>query len=83
GTAPRPATVAWDFEGEYEAGKWHGIGNTYRNHDQALAYLRRRAETDKQHRRISMVRATTTYTVEETTATARPGQPETDQETQS
>jgi hypothetical protein len=86
GTAPRSATVAWDFEGEYEADKWHGIGTTYRNgeYDQALAYLDRRAETDKQHRRIRMVRAATTYTVEaERTPTAveRSGQPETDPET--
>lgn len=62
----RPAAIAWDFEGEYEADRWHGIGHTYRNgeHDQALAYLKRRAETDKEHRRIRMVRAATTYTVE-------------------
>ncbi|MFI2761362.1 hypothetical protein ACH5A3_21210 [Streptomyces echinatus] len=64
GEAPRPATVVWSFEGEYEADKWHGIGNTHRDHDKALNYLKHRAETDKEHRRIRMVRATTTHTVE-------------------
>lgn len=63
--APHPATSAWTFEGEYEAGKWHGIGGTYRDgeRDQALAYFKQRAATDKEHRRLRMLRADTVYTV--------------------
>jgi hypothetical protein len=67
--APHPARSTWTFEGEYEDGKWHGIGNTWSDnvfddaHDRALAEFKQRTQTDKVHLRIRMLRADTVYTV--------------------
>lgn len=67
--APHPAASTWTFEGNYEADKWHGIGSAYPDnvydnaYDMALEDFKRRAENDKEHLRIRMVRADTVYTV--------------------
>lgn len=67
--APHPARSTWTFEGEYEADKWHGIGNSYPDdcfddaYERALAAFKQRAATNKEHRRLRMVRADTVYTV--------------------
>jgi hypothetical protein len=67
--APHPARSTWTFEGEYEADKWHGVGSTYPDailddaYDQALAEFKQRAQTDKEHLRLRMLRADTVYTV--------------------
>jgi hypothetical protein len=67
--APHPPRNTWTFEGEYAAGKWHGMGNSYPGdcfddaYDRALAAFKQRAETDKEHLRLRMLRADTVYTV--------------------
>ena len=66
----RPATTEWTFEACYDADndKWHGIGGTYSAHAEAKDAFKRRAENDSghvKHFRFRLVRATTTYTVED------------------
>jgi hypothetical protein len=66
----RPATIEWTFEACYDIDndKWHGVGNTYSDHDEARDAFKRRAESDSgrvKHFKFRMVRATTTYTVED------------------
>lgn len=82
----RPATTEWTFEACYDTDndKWHGIGGTYRDHDEAKDAFKRRAENDSghvKHFKFRMVRATTTYTVEAEHTPAVEAQPGNDTET--
>ncbi|MFJ4356877.1 hypothetical protein ACIP25_11470 [Streptomyces massasporeus] len=70
----RPATTEWTFEACYDAenDKWHGVGGTYTNCDQARADFENLKRTDAANRlthysprlKVRLVRATTTYVVE-------------------
>ena len=66
----RPATTEWTFEACYDADndKWHGIGGTYSAYAEAKDASKSRAENDSdhvKHFKFRLVRATTTYTVED------------------
>jgi hypothetical protein len=70
----RPPATEWTFEACYDADndKWHGIGGTYTDRDQARAdfeHLKRTDTTDRlthysPRLKVRLVRATTTYVVE-------------------
>ncbi|MFE0329045.1 hypothetical protein ACFW08_20130 [Streptomyces sp. NPDC058960] len=78
--ALRPATNTWTIEGCYDSDndKWHGLGGTYSDHDEALDAFKRRAESDSdhvKHFKFRLVRATTAYTVEDEIEPAAEVQP--------
>jgi hypothetical protein len=70
----RTDTTEWTFEACYDADndKWHGVGGTYANRDQARADFENLKRTDTANRlthysprlKVRLVRATTTYVVE-------------------